>query len=792
MLPLAQSKHLIFRHGTSCLVRKSRVRTARAISVVALFILVQPHSANPQSGRLESVRPQDVQTQIPRVERGPRLEDFLDMRPSREWEGKLAHIEGFVQRAPDDGKPATQPTEAYLAYDQRNLYLIFVAYDREPERIRARLDKREGIALDEDQVGIYLDTFHDGRRAYQFECNPLGVQDDSMYSEDTELLDGSFDTVWASRGQLTPKGYVVWMSIPFKSLRFPHSATQTWRVALWRWIGRRSEGAWWPRVTFKKRGILSQAASIRGIEGISSSRNWQWIPYASGRAFHTVDNRDPNQPVYQNKTLEGAAGMDTKIVLKDSLVLDLTAKPDFSQVESDDPQVTVNQRFEVFYPEKRPFFNENANYFDVPISGGDGHNRLLFTRRIADPDFGARLTGKVGNYSLGALFADDKSPGESVPVSDPMFGQRAYFGVGRILRDLPGQSSIGAMYTERRLGDSFNRVFDLDSTIRLDKNWTATLLGASSWTRLLNGSSSSGRDMELRLNRQGRGLNYDFRSVERAPDFLAQAGYIFRDDLRALSQDVYYQFWPQQSWLTKIMPEVDLEKGWFYNGGNAYVVFNPSVVVEIKHLTTASAYIYRWNDGLRPKDYPVLTQAQTFHGEAANGFSLASTRLRVMTFSAGYEWGTRLNYIPPNGQAPALAKYSKAQAGLSFQNSRGLSISNTYLFDRNLSREGGQAIYNSHIIQSKWNWQLNHELSIRFIAQYNALITAPQLTSASTVRRFNADFLVTYLVHPGTAIYIGYNSNLSRPGPPIGGMGPDRFVNDGRQFFVKASYLFRF
>lgn len=762
------------------------------VTLVAVALLPSQLTGQDKPAQSGGPRLQIAQVRIPKIERAPKLEDFLDMQPSAQWHSKLARVEGFIQRAPDDGKAATQQTEVYLGYDERALYVIFVAHDSEPQKIRARLDKREGITLDEDQVGIYIDTFHDLRRAYQFECNALGVQDDSTYSEDSGNVDESFDTVWSSRGQMTARGFVVWMSIPFKSLRFRHSSEQTWAVAIWRWVGRRSEGSWWPQVSFKTRGILSQAATANGLESVSPGRNLQFIPYLSGRAFHGVDARDPSHVVYDGRKADINAGLDTKIILKDSLVLDLTAKPDFSQVESDDPQTTINQRFEVFFPEKRPFFTENTSYFDVPMSDGGSNNRLLFTRRIADPDFGARLTGRIGKYSIGSLFADDKSAGEIVPVDDPLAGKRAYFDVFRVTRDLPRQSNVGAMFTERRFQGTHNRVLDFDGAVRLDKNWTATLLGANSWTRALDGTSTGGRDVEAHVSRQGRGFNYDLKYVERAPEFLAEAGYIFRNDVRYVTQDVYYQFWPQRSWLTKIKPELDLEKGSFFHGGNAFFTFNPSLLVEIKHQTTLSGYMYAWNDGLRPQDYPALTQEQTFYGERAYGFTVTSSRLRLLTLNANYEWGPRLNYVPPTGQPPGLTNYSHARADLSVLTSRGLTIDNTYIFDRSLSRTDGKALYNSHILRSKWNWQLNRELSLRFIAQYNAMLANSLLTSTPTRRNFNADFLFTYLVHPGTAIYLGYNSNVSRPGPPVGGPAQDRFVNDGRQFFVKVSYLFRF
>src|SRR5438874_341530 len=230
------------------------MRSPAAATVIGLGMLVWTTAT---VGAQTADTQAETRLEIPRVDTAPRLEDFVDTTAGA-WDGRLAHVSGFLQRAPADGEPATDRTDVYLGHDQSKLYVVFVAFDREPAKIRARLERREGITLDEDQVGFYLDTFDDRRRAYQFETNAIGVQDDSMYSEDSGDVDETFDTVWDSRGAITDRGYVVWMSIPFKSLRFPPSGT-TWRFAAWRWVPRRSEGSWWPRETFTIRGILSQA-----------------------------------------------------------------------------------------------------------------------------------------------------------------------------------------------------------------------------------------------------------------------------------------------------------------------------------------------------------------------------------------------------------------------------------------------------------------------------------------------------------------------------------------------------
>jgi hypothetical protein len=340
---------------------------------------------------------------IPHLQAAPKLEDFASMAPDAEAAKAMARVGGFVQRDPKDGAPATQKTFAYLGYTERNLYIVFVCFDSDLRAVRSHLTRRESIG-DDDQVWVYLDTFDDRRRSYVFSTNPVGVQRDAIYTENNGT-DDSFDTLWNSRGRLTSEGYVVWMELPFRSLRFPSRNAQQWGLILRREIQRNNESSFWPYVSSRIQGMLNQEAEAEGIENVSPGRNIQLIPYGTFNAFRALDTRDPNQARFTGAHARPQAGLDAKIVIHDSLVLDLTANPDFSQVESDDPQVTVNQRFEVYFPEKRPFFLENGNYFDTPFP-------LVFTRRIGDPKAGARLTGKLGRWAIGYFGIDDTAPRE--------------------------------------------------------------------------------------------------------------------------------------------------------------------------------------------------------------------------------------------------------------------------------------------------------------------------------------------------------------------------------------------
>src|SRR5437868_10137056 len=462
--------------------------------------------------------------QIPRVSRPPRLEDFEEMKPQGAAT-ELRKVSGFTQQQPSDGKPATQPTDVYIGYDLTNLYVVWVGWQSNPHALLALLARPEAVTPpDDDYVELIVDAFRDQRHGFLFDVNPLGTQADALWTEGSGA-DYSFDTLWYSRGRLTSQGFIIWMAVPFRSLRF-HPSNEVWGVTFMRYIPHNDESDYWPYVSSRVSGTLNQEGTMSGMREISPGRNIQFIPYASFRNFRAVDNRDPSQPRFTQIDAQGKAGLDSKFVFHDSLVLDTTIKPDFAQVESDEPQNTVNQRFEVFFPEKRPFFLENANFFGDTNIGVYRLSQMLFTRRIAAPSFGTRLTGKQGPWNLGFFVADDRSPGLLVPDFSPLAGKRAYFGVGRVSYDFGQQNNVGLIYTDREFAGFFNRVGGIDANFRLNKNWTSWFRTVVSSTTPPSseprstpsppGSTSSlapgyqfGRNTEAVLNNIGRRFSYE-------------------------------------------------------------------------------------------------------------------------------------------------------------------------------------------------------------------------------------------------------------------------------------------
>ncbi len=724
---------------------------------------------------------------IPHLDKPPTLEDFLEMKPNAAMEGRMLKVTGFTQRGPDDGKPATQQTEVYLGYDDKDLYAVFVCLDPQPGQIRARLARRENV-FEDDITGILLDTFHDRRHAYEFFTNPLGIQIDGITTEG-QGDDYSFDTLWRSRGKLTPQGYLVWMAIPFKSMRFPSDGKQTWGVALFRNSPRTNEDSFWPYVTRKLEGFAQQFATLEGLENISPGRNLQFIPYGVFSSGRFLDTRSTPQFRTQNDL---RAGMDAKVVLHDSLTLDVALNPDFSQVESDEPQVTINQRFEVFFPEKRPFFIENSGYFSTPIN-------LFFSRRIADPEFGARLTGKIGPWAIGALGIDDRAPGKRVPDNDPAIGEHAKFGILRVNREFKNQSTLGVMFTDREFLGAYNRVGSVDGRWKMNKNWVSQFQAVTSADKATDGTYRAGPAYDAAISRNGRAANYFAEFTDYSKGFHTEPGFVSRVDLRSMVQNFNYTFHPAGKHLTEVGLHTFQGFNWDHQGFRLdWMTFNDF----FWNFRRNTSIDFLWNffrEGIRPVDFPVLKQNVDF-GRSNPGLAFNSDYFKWVGVSGLIRWGQRVNFVPPNGQAPFLANATAGNASLTLRPLGRLRIDNSYLFELFRDRgPGGHMVFNDHILRSKWNWQFNRELSLRAIFQYSSVLANPALTSLQTTKNFNADFLVTYFVHPGTAFYVGYNSNLQnidrllREDSNGNFLRPqNRFINDGKQFFVKASYLFRF
>ena len=728
---------------------------------------------------------------IPEVGGVPSLEDFAGMAPATPLARSMAKVEDFIQREPDDGDPASQRTEVFIGYDRTELHVVFLAFDSEPEGIRANMSSRENIDGD-DSVEITVDTFNDQRAAFTFRATPLGIQWDARWTEGSSRR-GGFDTtleaVWDSEGRLTDEGYMVKMAIPLRSLRFPDTDEQTWRVQFARIIPRLSEQSFWPAYTIDIEGRLNQTALLNGIRDVSPGNNYQIIPFLFAREVDALNPRMAGGPGFET-TSEQDLGVDAKFVFNDSMVLDLTLNPDFSQIESDEPQVTVNERFEVQFPERRPFFVENADFFATDST-------LVFTRRIVDPEGGLRFTGRSGNFGFGSIVINDAAPGQNRAESDPLNGEKANIAILRGFLDVGEQDRYGFLVSDRELADGYNRVASVDGRVKLTENWISQfqLVGSDTDPYSTDGESYTGVQRNIQVNHVGRNWNTHTHFIEASPGFRTDLGFMnrfFRPDISGLHQRVAYTHFPED------IPLNRMGAAWFgvyledWEGTKVFHQNGPmfDVATDTTQLNLAWA---GYNEVLRPGDYPGVMATQN-HDYDDWQIRIGNNSLNTLEFGLGYRWGSTLNLVPNIGTLPYVADHARVTADALWRPTDRLRVNNTYLYTE-VQNSAGARIFSNEIFRSNWNYQFTREWSLRFITQYEETTGGP-LTRLEDEQNLNFDLLLRYVINPWSAFYVGYNSNSSNF-EIVDFEGERELVSttdlrrDGDQLFVKFSYLFQ-
>ena len=438
------------------------------------------------------------------------------------WE-HAAVLKDFYQIDPGDNISPSKPTEVLVGYDSKFLYIAFRAFD-EPDKVRATVAKRDSIFQD-DYVGFFLDTFNDKRKAFEVFFNPFGIQGDGVLTEGRGE-DFSVDMLLDSKGTINEAGYTVEVAIPFKSLRYEAGKGKLRGAHFFRRIQRfnRELSSWMPF----SRSIdsnLSQAGQLGGLEGIAAEKTLELIPSftvsESGRFVRTFggpfSGADPGRIL--NEPIRFDPGLTAKFTPSSALTLDLAINPDFAQVEADQLVVMANQRFPIFFPEKRPFFLEGIDIFQTPITA-------VHTRAIVDPDIALKLSGKKGRNTFGLMVASDNGPG-NLSLDDREFLRRndfdvtsadftkqqglfrlldknAHIGVLRLKRDVGKENSIGMIATTYNFIQKHNDLLGVDGRFRLDKQTTYTfqVLGTTSRNNFFNADEGTSR------YRTGNGLGY--------------------------------------------------------------------------------------------------------------------------------------------------------------------------------------------------------------------------------------------------------------------------------------------
>lgn len=754
----------------------------------------------------EMERTRRSEVTVPLITKPVTLADFAGMEPSPEVRAELSHVGGFVQSTPTDGAPGTERTEVWLGRTHSTLYVVFLCFDKHPELIRSHLARRENI-LNDDYVSVNLDPFQDRLRGVEFQVNPEGVQADASWTE-ANGADYSYDQVWDSDGRVTKKGWMALLAIPFRSLRFPAHSTN-WGVVFWRNLPRNSENDFWPRVSAAVTGMLSQEGTMHlpGLEGVSGSHNVQLNPYVLGQNEHVLETLDPMNPYFSTRNAEATAGGEAKAVLKDSIVFDATVNPDFSDVESDQPQFTVNQRYPVYFPELRPFFLENASYFQTPMN-------LLYTRNIVRPEYGARITGKVGHTNLGLLAIDDREPGETVEPGDPLYEKRASAYVGRVSEDLGKGSNVGLMYTDEEFGGGWNRIGGADFTWRANNHWTALGQMVESSTKPTEMTSAAavfppvygaGPAADVQVQRNGHSFNLFNEYQDVSAGFTSELGFFQTSNIRSDHVHATYQWFPKHKVAQSFGVETNQNLAFdhAHNRVYHYSTFDPFVLLA-RNIVLAPIGGEN-SDTVGPQNGYALPASENFT-ENYGGLVARGQPWALMNFNLQWLRSGNVNYNPPAGKTPFLLSQNTVQALVSVDPLRQLTIDNTYLLDRDFNAHTSEFVYESQTFRTKMNYQFTRALSARVIVEYDSTLANPVETSLVRTKDVQTQALLTWLPHPGTVVYIGWNNDLQNynhmlcsrmdsgmcdPTQPILPRGPG-YLGDGRQFFVKASYLLRF
>lgn len=458
---------------------------------------------------------------IPRIEAAVRIDGLLD---EPVWQ-EAARLTDFHQYEPVDARPAAERTEVRVWYSPDAIHFGIIAYDSRPAEVRATRADRDAID-DDDHIIIYLDTFLDRRRAYFFAVNPYGVQQDGVRTEGAQTPGRMFggdtdinpDFLWESQGRLTEDGWMVEVRIPFKTLRYAGGAEQEWGLQVTRRVQRTGYLDTWTDVRRASASFLGQSGSITGLRDLERG------VVVEAQPFLTATAEGARAPTgYERTDPEADAGVNARLGFT-NLTLDATVNPDFSQVEADAGQVTVNERFALFYPEKRPFFLEGIELFGTP-------NQLVYTRRIANPIGGAKLTGKIGSLGIAHITAVDETLG----------GDDVLFNITRLRRDIGAGSVLGATFTDRSTlsGGPWNRVAAADARIVFGSIYYAEAQFGGSWTDAGSGSRF-GELWKAVVDRTGHYWGFHYEANGFNEDFDAGAGFVPRTGI--ISANAFNRF----------------------------------------------------------------------------------------------------------------------------------------------------------------------------------------------------------------------------------------------------------
>ncbi|MFZ5517865.1 MAG: DUF5916 domain-containing protein [Candidatus Zhuqueibacterota bacterium] len=690
-------------------------------------------------------------TEIPPVLDGVLDDDVWQKAPSET---------GFKTYYPDYGSSMSEATKVWYAYDRENLYFAFKCYDSEPDKIKTSVTARDKIRPD-DWICLNLDTFNDQQSLYAFYTNPAGVQMDSRANAVDE--DMSIDFVWYSDGKIDEEGYSIEVKIPFKSVRFSHHEPVEMGIIFERYISRKSEAGTYPALDPKwGMNFLTQTRTLQ-YENIKHYTLLELLP-----AVTYSQNSSIEEGTLRSEGDDSELSLTAKYGITSHLILDGTINPDFSQVEADAGQVDFNQRYALYYPEKRPFFLEGReNFIFGGSSEGDPLGAVVHTRNIVDPSIGLKLTGKIGDRNtLATIYARDELP------DDLGQGDHADVAILRYKRAMSQDGFIGGFFTDRERENGYNRVLGSDGQLRINRSSHIGFHGFLSQTK--------DDDASKKIDGHAAGVNYYYRTRDwfinmrlhdLSRDFNTETGYITRTDVTRIRAGIMRMLYPTSRILKRIDPLLnnqfilDKESDLWENNNAFYVTF-------ILPRTTSFRIGYAY-------------ATEIFRGEKFDdsGVSIigSSQLTKQFYFDFTYSYGDRIRYIYDPAVLPYQGYGSSASASVIYQPSENFRSSLDFVYSDFYQESTDTKEYDYSIVRFFNTYQVNKYLFFRAIVEYN-----------SFYEELKSDLLASFTYIPGTVIHLGYGSLYNKLAWENGQyVDSDRFLEMKRGFFFKTSYLWR-
>jgi hypothetical protein len=672
---------------------------------------------------------------------------------------------GFKTYHPVFGKPLGQETDIWMAYDERNLYFAFKCYDTEPDKIKTSISKRDNILRD-DWIGILLDSLGNKQTSYEFYINPNGIQEDYLYSA-IKGLDRAPDFVWESAGKVKDNGFHLEVRVPLESIRFKSGEEVKMGILFVRYISRLGIVGAWPEIKAGQTDFNFMTTAV--YKDLKKRLKLEVLPnFTFNRNSQRESADDWNTDEIYN------IGASLKYGITSSITSEATINPDFSQVESDAFQVEVNQRYPIFYSEKRPFFMEGADLFDLGLAQ-EGMITPVHTRRIIDPGWAAKLSGTAGKMAFAVLASDDKAPGQAwTSGTNPNQGKNAFWGIARSKLNLGSDNSLGVLYSSRYFAGGQNNVIGADCQYRFFKSLRINVSYLSSQTKdSADDQSRNGSGINAMAQYLIPELNVWATYERYGGDFVMHSAFIQRVDISRgqffLGPNLYLKRKKGVSVLQRIQPHFQYEK-----------LHDLGTKMDDTHWKLG-VNLFFTHQGFVRVQYQNIKEAwlgQLFDQKSIFSFGRAQL-FKWLYVEGSYRYGDQIYYHPVE---PFLGKGLRAILNVLLQPNIRLLMVFRYDYSALKRKSDNQKIYDVDIFNVRATYQFNKYFFIRGAVRYDDF-----------QKKLLTDFLASFTLIPGTVVHLGYGSLYENKKWQNGQwvIGDDRLLNIKNGLFFKVSYLWR-